>query len=425
MPRNPEAVVTLTRRRLLSSAGAAAAAGVLTAVSARRAGAQPPPATVALGGQPAGLPVRQYAWAHSLRRDEFGNPLAPRFDRLLFFDVRGRPTAAHATLLESRLRTLERHFDWGPQGLLFTLGYGPEYFTRALGVVSPIERATRLSSFESPAIDVHQLCLHLACDDDRRLREVEAALVRGSALTGVPESLSLAKILTWRETRAGFTGAGLPRAHQRVAGIQAAGGVPADAPLFMGFRSGLRKNQADEDDVVISAAPFIGGTTMHVSYMRLALAEWYDALTAADRVALMYSPQTTVGAARRFTTDATGNPGQIIEAIRRHGRIGHSQAAAQARRHNRPLIIRRDFDTVDGGHAGLHFVSLQRSIQDFVVTRNAMNAAEAHNINRSITATANNGINAFMDVRRRANYILPSRAQRSFPLLPAAEAVPS
>jgi hypothetical protein len=425
MPRHPEAVVTLTRRRLLTSAGAAAAAGVLTAVSARRAGAHSPPVAAALGRQPAGLPARQYAWAHSLRRDQFGNPLAPRFDRLLFFDVRGRPTATHAALLESRLRTLERHFDWGPRGLLFAVGYGPEYFTRVLRVVSPIERATRLSSFESPAIDAHQLCLHVACDDDRRLREVEAALVRGRALAGVRESLSLAQILIWRETRAGFTGAGLPRAHERVAGIQAASGVPADAPLFMGFRSGLRKNQASEDDVAISEPPFLDGTTMHVSYMRLALAEWYDTLTPADRVALMYSPQTTIEAARRFTTDAAGNPGEIIEAIRRHGRIGHSQAAAQARRHNRPLILRRDFDTVDGGHAGLHFVSLQRSIQDFVVTRNAMNAAEAHNINRSITATTNNGINAFMDVRRRANYILPSRAQRSFPLLPAAGAIAS
>jgi hypothetical protein len=90
-----------------------------------------------------------------------------------------------------------------------------------------------------------------------------------------------------------------------------------------------------------------------------------------------------------------------------------------ARRHGSPVIIRRDFDTVDGGRAGLHFVSLQRSIEDFVATRNAMNATGARNINPRVTGTRNNGINAFIDVRRRANYILPSRAQRSFPLLAA------
>lgn len=247
--------------------------------------------------------------------------------------------------------------------------------------------------------------------------EVEAALVRGRRLAGVSQTLSVARILSWRETRTGFTGAGLPRAHQQVAGIRAGRGVPGAAPLFMGFKSGLRKNQASEDDVAISEAPFVDATTMQVSYMRLRLAQWYDELSAADRVALMYSPQTTVAAARRFTTDAAGNPGEIIEAITRYGRVGHAQASAQARRHNRPLMIRRDFDTVDGGHAGLHFVSLQRSIQDFIVTRNAMNVAEAHRINRRITATENNGINAFMDVRRRANYLIPSRAQRSFPLL--------
>jgi dye decolorizing peroxidase len=82
------------------------------------------------------------------------------------------------------------------------------------------------------------------------------------------------------------------------------------------------------------------------------------------------------------------------------------------------VIIRRDFDTVDGGEAGVHFVSVQRSIQDFVATRNAMNAAEAHNINPRITATANNGINAFIDVRRRGYYIMPPRPNRAFPLLP-------
>ena len=71
----------------------------------------------------------------------------------------------------------------------------------------------------------------------------------------------------------------------------------------------------------------------------------------------MYSPQTTVEAARKFTTDASGNPGAITQAITRYGLVGHAQASAQARRHNRPVIIRRDFDTVDGGYAGLHFVS--------------------------------------------------------------------
>jgi hypothetical protein len=364
-----------------------------------------------LGSQPAGLPARQHAWASSLRRDEFGNLVAPRFDRLLFFDVRGKPSADHRVVLESRLRALERRFQWGPEGLLFTVGYSPEYFSYVLRMPSPLERATKLSNFESPAIDTFHVCVHLACDDEQRLVSVEAGLRR-----------SLARILRWRETRTGFTGPGLPHARQRVAGLGAAGSagsVPRDAPLFMGFKSGLRKNQASEDAVTIAGGAFAQGTTMQVSYMKLALEQWYEQ-SAAERVALMYSPQTTVAASRRFTTDAAGEPSKVIQAITHYGIVGHAQTSALARRHGRPLIIRRDFDTVDGGQAGLHFVSLQRSIQDFVVTRNAMNAPGAHNIDQRITGTRNNGINAFIDVRRRGNYILPSRAERSFPLLPAA-----
>jgi hypothetical protein len=57
-----------------------------------------------------------------------------------------------------------------------------------------------------------------------------------------------------------------------------------------------------------------------------------------------------------------------------------------------------------------------------VVTRNAMNASGARLQNPAITDTANNGINEFISVLRRANYILPARAKRSFPLLRGREA---
>jgi hypothetical protein len=413
----------LTRRRFLSGASALLAGGAAGVANVGRASAAVELPRVHLAEPLMHLPARQHAWSEFLRRDDFGNPLAPRFNRLLFFDVRGRPTPAYAGLLESRLRTLEHHFRWAPDGLLFTVSYGPAYFAQVLGIPSPIPAATRLSSFEAPAFDRWEICLHLAGDDERRLAEVEAALVRGRALAGVAAagSLTLQPILIWRETRTGFTGAGIPAARQRVRGIPSGDPVSFAAPLFMGFRSGLRKNQASEDDVTIRDGAFVDGTTMQVSYMRLQLDDWYGQLTPQDRVARMYSPQTSVGAVTRFTTDAPGNPGEIAQAITRYGVVGHAQATAQARRHGRPLIIRRDFDTVDGGFAGLHFVSLQRSVEDFVATRNAMNATGAHNVSRAIGATRNNGINAFIDVRRRANYVMPSRADRAFPLLRRAE----
>jgi hypothetical protein len=412
----------LTRRRLLLGAagvaagGAAVAAGVDAATSSGGLSVNVP--HVALAPLAAGLPARQHAWTASEARDADGNPIAPRFDRLLFFDVEGSPTPAYARLLEAALRTLEHSFPWGPGGLLFTAGWGPDYFTRVLHVDSPIPKATAMSQFELPAIDDYHLCLHLACDDERRLADVEAALVHGAPLPGATGPVKITDILRWRETRTGFVGAGLPAAHQDTGGIPAGRPVAESAPLFMGFKSNLKHNQATEDAVTIPSGPFAQGTTMAVSYMRLRLDSWYDTLSQRERVARMYAPQVSPAEANAFTTDAASDPNKLNQAINRYGVIGHAQTSATARRNGKPLIQRRDFNTVDGGQAGLHFVCIQRTIEDFVTTRRAMNATNAQLQNPAITDTVNNGINEFIFVLKRANYVLPPRAERSFPLLP-------
>ena len=395
----------LTRRRFLTGAGglaAAVAAGVVIDHSASGS-------AVPLADLPApvsGLPVRQHAWDAVLTRDEYGNATPPRFDRLLLFDVRGTPNPRYARLLEAELRTLEHAHRWGPGGLLFAAAWAPSYFERVLRVASPIPRATALAEFEQPTIDSFHLCLHLASDDEGVIAACARQLEQ-----------RLASILRLRQTRTGFAGSGLPAAHQRVGGIPSGNHVSESTPLFMGFKSALRRNQASEDAITIPDGPFAQGTTMAVSYMTLSLDSWYRDLSYAQRVARMYSPQTTPRQVAAFTTDAASNPALLDQAIRKHGVIGHAQASARARRGGRPLILRRDFDTVDGGQAGLHFVSLQRTIADFVTTRRAMNQANAQLENPAITATVNNGINAFIFVQRRANYIMPSRPERSFPLL--------
>jgi hypothetical protein len=245
---------------------------------------------------------------------------------------------------------------------------------------------------------------------------VEAALIHGHPLPG-DGAQEISSVLRWRETRTGFVGSGLPAAHQDTGGIPTDRPVAKGAPLFMGFKSNLRRNQATEDAVTIPDGRFSGGTTMQVSYMRLRLDSWYGELTERERVARMYGPQVTPQQVNRFTTDAESDPQLLGQAINHYGVVGHSQTSARARKHGKPLIIRRDFNTVDGGQAGLHFVSLQRSIEDFVTTRNAMNASSAQLQNPAITDTDNNGINEFIFVLKRANYVIPARAQRSFPLL--------
>jgi hypothetical protein len=410
----------LTRRRFLLGAGAgsvaAAGAGAGAVAIGQAVGSSPGP-LVPLGGQPPGLPSRQHAWTAYLTRDTDGNPVPPKFSRLLFFDVNGTPTRRHARLLEAALRTLERGYPWRPSGLLFTAGWGPAYFTDVLGTASPVPVATALSGFEQPAIDDYHLCLHLASDDEARLAAVEAALTSGTPIPGFTATgpLDVSAALRWRTSRTGFVGAGLPASRQDVGGIPSGHPVPPGAPLFMGFTSALSRNQAGEDDVTITSGPFAGGTTMAASYLQLRLDTWYGQLSQSERVARMYAPQVTQRQVDAFTTDAPSDPGLLGQAITRYGVVGHAQAAACARRSGRPVILRRDFDTTDGGLAGLHFVSLQRDIADFVATRTAMNASSAQLENPSIGDTVNNGINEFFFVLNRGSYVLPARARRSFP----------
>ena len=411
--------MSLSRRAFLLRAGVGAGAatlpGALAACGSSAPGeAQIPLPEVRLIPAPE-RPLRQHAWEATLARDGVGNPVAPRFDRLLFFDVRGRPGAGHVRVLEAALRELERRYPWGPQGLLFSVGWSHRYFAEVLGHRdAPLPAPRALSDFEQPTLEDHHLCLHLACDHERRLAEIQVALLQG------PHAVTPA--LAWKETRSGFTGAGLPAAHQDVAGIPADHPVPATAPLYMGFASNLRRNQASEDAVTIPAGPYAEGTTMAVSYMTLSLDSWYRDLSEADRVARMYSPQTTVAEQKRIRTDAPSDPGAVSAAINRYGVLGHAQASARARRHGRPIILRRDFNTTDGGQAGLHFVSLQRDIADFIATRTQMNASYASLQNPAIGATTNNGINEFIFVLKRANYLLPPRPARSFPGLPGQAA---
>ncbi len=261
------------------------------------------------------------------------------------------------------------------------------------------------------------MCLHLACNDEQRLAAIERALVHGTPLVGARGPLHFSRALRWRETRTGFVGVGLPARHQNVAGIPPGNPVPESSPLFMGFKSGLIKNQASEDDVSITHGPFKDGTTMHVSYMHLDLQFWYHRNSERQRVQEMYAAQVTPAEVPLITTSSPNHAEELDQAILDYSVVGHSQTAARARRNGKPVILRRDFNTVDGGNAGLHFVALQRTVDDFVKTRRAMNETHAEFQNPVITNTANNGINAYMRVQRRANYIVPPRRSRSFPTI--------
>ena len=79
-----------------------------------------------------------------------------------------------------------------------------------------------------------------------------------------------------------------------------------------------------------------------------------------------------------------------------------------------PRILRRDFDSTDGGRASVHFLALQSGIGEFVATRQAMNGTDAAS-GGSVGQRSNNGILQYISVERRGNYLLPPRELRAFP----------
>jgi hypothetical protein len=385
----------VTRRGLLLAG--AAMAGTLTACGG---GAKTPIPRVR--SLPSGRPEQQFAWDGSLHTDGFGNRTAPRHHRLVHLELAGPATVAAAAALEDGLRAIEASAPAGPNGLLIVVGWGPAWFN-VLDRPSPVPEPAALTADEAPDLDRFVACVHLASDHERFVKAAEALLRRA-----IRSPLAVA------DRRAGFTAAGMPRRLSGTLNGLPEGHPRKSAPLFMGFASGFARNQARETDVAIVDGPWAGGTTMHVSVLSLALATWYGSLTEEQRVARMFAPQVTLDRVLS-PGDGIDPPADVVTTAQRHGLVGHAQSMAALRRNGRPRILRRDFNGVDGRQPLVHFIALQRSIEDFVLTRQAMAAAKAVAADRRVTPQINNGINEWITTRSRANYLVPPRTRRTCP----------
>ncbi len=101
--------------------------------------------------------------------------------------------------------------------------------------------------------------------------------------------------------------------------------------------------------------------------MDLQLEVWFEQDNHYQRVSKLFSPEHAeeelVGAFGERLETASGLTDDRIEATaadaRERGVVGHAQKAARARENGDPLLLRRDFNTVDGDRPGLH-LSLQR-----------------------------------------------------------------
>ena len=373
-------------------------------------------------GDPNERPLRQHAWNDVLTADEDGNRLLPEHHVLVPLRLVTAPDEDARTQVESAFRSLERAYAYAPEGVLFAVGYSAAYFDRIGGKTAPIPAPRELTPMESPAFDTFDAVIHLASDHPAAVLEAEEALF---GATGTPNGTGMEATLSGvferaEPRRTGFVGAGLPAEHTDVEGVPET--IPEEAPSLMGFRAGFRGSQAPEDRITIREGPFEGGTTMHISSLNLQLDPWYGQDSHEQRVAKLFSPEHTegggigtVGEKLGSTTGVADGAASRVEAdARTRGVVGHAQKAARARDDDgTPPLLRRDFSTVDGDTPGVHFVSYQRSIDEFVRVRKAMTGRDI--AGEGVGQRLNNGILQYVFVRRRGNYLVPPRSKRALP----------
>ncbi|GAA0290739.1 DUF7405 family protein [Halarchaeum salinum] len=384
-------------------------------------------------GTPTSLPERQHAWSAYVERDDHGNavPVPHRLLLMLDYDGDGTPTADERDTVKGALSTLEEAYAWSHDGLLSTMAYSPSYFARydaSLPDSVDLPAPEAFASFENPELDTYDAALHLASDHAHVLLAAEQALKgKKGTLNGVDVSGTFDDVLNVAERRTGFTGDGLPADHQDTNGVPDSDPVPEDAPLYMGFKSTFKKTQASEDRVTIREGPFAGGTTQHASHMRLNLEQWYEQDDRYQRVGKMFCPYHAENGVVEDAGDNLGTDAKMdkakpaTQAASEDGMVGHSQKMLDIREDDRPIILRRDFDSTDGGHAGLHFVSYQRAIDDFVQTREAMTGTGLAG-ETPVGQRNNNGILQYMTVTHRGNYLVPPRSNRALPTPEGADA---
>ncbi|MFW5919866.1 MAG: DUF7405 family protein [Halanaeroarchaeum sp.] len=416
----------LSRREFAKAAVATGSAGALSACL-DVFGDEPIPQGV---DDPSTLPERQHAWNDRVRHDEHGNELLPSHQALLYLtlDRDGPPTEEDRRIVEAALATLDRAYERGHAGLLFSVGYSPAYFDRFDESLPPeidLPPPRHLSSFEAPTFDTQDVLVHLASDRADAVLAAEAALTGDrSSVNGIDVEAALTDVLTVDDRRSGFVGEGMPAERQDVEGIPDSKPVPKASPLFMGFKAGFGRNQATEDYVTIQDGPFAGGTTKHLSTLRQRLEDWYGEQDFDERVMEMFSPvhaeEGLVDGVGENLGDDNGLTPEIIETIveqaRKHGRVGHAQKAARANRdeEGNVRILRRHFESTDYDVASLHFPSLQREISTFEAVRRAMNGADLTD-NHAIRQRVNNGILEYVFVENRGNFLVPPRRLRALP----------
>ena len=450
----------LSRRTLLrvGAGGLAASAGAAALYEALAQLASSSPRVY--GPPPGGYPVGQYQIAQYGARVKVDPESAveveipPVWNLAITATLARAPTLADQRRVEAALHAVETAYPYSPAGVFALVGYGLPYF-RVHGpaavfdahlprTVDGTNAPVLIDAIRFPSdpaatlLESNDVIFHFRSDHLETLHDVQGALFgRSGKLAGrSTHAVDISDLFHVTSVRTGFVGAGLPRQMARNAKFAFADQIPDTSPLFMGFTSTQKLGQASEETVsfdgkrdrllppMTTAKPvdyFAGGTILCASHLFENLDDWYR-LGYADRFNRMFNPgfQTAPGRVTVNTIWLSPNPTELDAS--QHSVIGHTEAIQVGSRspQGQALQLRVDFNTLDAldgekAAPGLHFLAFVPTAQVFHQSRQAMDAVDvAHRYGIGSHA---NGINAFLTVTRRQNFLVPPRSHRAFPLL--------
>lgn len=450
----------ISRRRLLQATGGVLAVGAGTAALYGGLALIAPPARRVVGPPRGGYPRGQYQIADygvRVRPDPESAVdvvIPPVWNLVITATLTQVPGRREQQRLEAALQAVEGAYAYAPAGVFTLVAYGLPYLRAYVhpdlvathlprmaddGTTPVLLDAVRFPS-DPPAtlLEANDIVFQLRSDVLDHLRDVQRALFgRSGTLAGQPApAADVADLFRVTSVRTGFGGVGLPRQMAQHAGLQVAVDIPQAAPLFMGFTSTQQPGEAKEVAVsfdgkrdpllppLTTARPddyFAGGTALHVSHMFEDLDAWY-ALSYDERVARMFHLNAAATPGRITIETHWLNPNTTEIDAQQHQVIGHNEAVQLGSRsaEGQALQLRVDFNTMDAldGDApapGLHFLAYTPGSRIFHRSRQGMDAtdiAQRHGI-----PSHANGINAFLHVTRRQNFLVPPRAHRAFPLV--------
>jgi deferrochelatase/peroxidase EfeB len=376
-------------------------------------------------------------------------------------------------VLDSALADIERRYEITPTGLAVSVAWGLPYFRRFVPALAdrhlPVDRrastsadrpvsalldATRFPSDPETAI-LEENDVAFLLRSDHRDHVADGAERLFAATNGLFELTSIRKGFQG----GGFAGGpGLPKAMATAAGVQGADLIPDGAQLFLGFTSTQRHTQGQSRIanfetlglVDVQEGYFRGGTHMHLSHLFENVEAWYLDFDFRDRVDTTFRPgfQAREGAQTlKQAPEDAASEADLKRDFRRHGAIGHSGSIQPTSRlqmdirgddgelyaKGNAIPLRADFNTLDNPFfwsadpdrdrhseqpdAGLHFISFNPSSDDFRRNRLAMDGHLPDGTKFPLQARSRaQGLNSVLRTTHRQNFLMPSRARRSFPL---------